>query len=433
MKRIAILFFFLTAVTVRADILKVRIEGVIDPITSEFITSAVSRAEQMNAHFLLIELSTPGGLGLSMQEIIQKILNSKVPVVCFVGPKGARAASAGFFILLSADVAAMAPGTNTGAAHPVFPFGVENKVMLEKVKNDALAGLRSIVQRRKRNYELAEKGVLESKSYTAQEALEGGLIDLIAEDGEELLQKLEGREITRLTGSKQQLQVTGQTVTLMEMTLRQKILSTIADPNFALILGVIGLLGLYLEFTQPGLIFPGVVGGICFLLALLGFSLLPVNLIGVLLLLLALGLLVAEVKVQGFGLFGMGGVVAMILGLLFLVDAPYPELRIDVGLAVAVAVSFALIFMFLLHLVIRSHHRRVTTGEPRLVGTLGRARTDISAEGGKVFVNGEWWDAVSASPIAKGSHIRVVGGEDMILRVAPSTAPGQDLVGSRVG
>ena len=299
MKR-AFLLLLLTACPLHGEVLKVQIDGVIDPITSEFITSAVREAEDRDAEFLLISLSTPGGLGISMQEIIQTILNSEVPIVCYVEPQGTHAASAGFFILLSADVAVMAPGTNTGAAHPVFPFGMENKVMLEKVKNDALANLRAIVDVRNRNYELAEKGVIDSESYTAQEALEGKLIDLIASSEDQLLEQLEGREITRFSGETQVLRVEGHQLRLLEMTLRQRILSKIADPNFSLVLGVMGALGLYLEFSHPGLILPGVLGAISLLLALLGFSLLPVNLIGVLLILLALGLFIAEVKIQGF-------------------------------------------------------------------------------------------------------------------------------------
>ncbi|MCH8017221.1 MAG: nodulation protein NfeD, partial [Acidobacteria bacterium] len=331
MRRIFLLVLVLSVSTAHGEILKVKIDGVIDPITSEFIADAVQEAEAQEAEFLLIELSTPGGLGVSMQEIIQNILNSEIPIVCYVHPQGARAASAGFFILLSADVAAMAPGTNTGAAHPVFPFGMEDETMLEKVTNDALANLRAIVKERNRNYELAEKGVVESKSYTARESLEGGLIDLIAENEEELLKLLDGREITRFSGEKQTISTEGQQVRLLEMTLRQRILSTIADPNMALLLGVVGLMGLYLEFSNPGLMVPGIAGGICFILALLGFSLLPINLIGVLLILLAIGLFIAELTVQGFGLFGFGGIVSMTLGLLLLVDAPNPEVRIHLG------------------------------------------------------------------------------------------------------
>ena len=419
MKRLFPLVFVLVTSTAQSEILKVKIDGIIDPITSEFITGAIGQAGQDKVEFLLIELSTPGGLGVSMQEIIQEILNSEIPIVCYVEPKGARAASAGFFVLLSADVAAMAPGTNTGAAHPVFPFGMENEKLLEKVTNDALASLRAIVKQRKRNYELAEKGVLESKSYTAREALEGGLIDLISENEEELLKELHGREITRFSGEIQKISTEGQQVKLLEMTLRQKILSTIADPNLALILGVVGLLGLYLEFTSPGLLVPGVLGGICLLLSLLGFSLLPISLVGVLLIVLALGLFIAELKVQGFGLFGIGGIVAMTFGLLLLIDAPNPEVRIHKGVAFAVAISFGIIMVFLLRLVIRSHMAKVITGTGSLEGVIGKARTQIDQEGGKVFIKGEWWEAVCEEPVAAGSKVRVLGAKDLVLNVEP--------------
>lgn len=423
-KKVLLVAFFLAISPAQSEILKVRINGIIDPITSEFISRAIEQATEEQAEFLLIELSTPGGLGVSMREIIQDILNSEVPVVCFVQPKGARAASAGFFILLSADVAVMAPGTNTGAAHPVFPFGMENETMLEKVKNDVLASLRAIVKQRKRNYELAEKGVLESKSYTAAEALEGGLIDLISDNEEELFSKLEGKEIVRFGGEKQTISIKGQSVKIVEMTFRQDILSKIANPNMALILGVLGLLGLYLEFTSPGLLVPGVVGGICLLLSLWGFSLLPVNLVGVLLMLLAVGLFIAEIKAPGFGLFGIGGVVSMTLGLLFLIDSPNPEVRIHFGLALAVAAGLGIIVGFLVRLVIKSHRSFVTTGSGVMAGMLGTARTNIFQEGGKVFVHGEWWQAVSEEAIQAGTRVRVLAAVDLTLKVESCDAPG---------
>ena len=420
MKRLFLVALMVMSLSaVRGEILKVEIDGVIDPITSEFIKSSVEEAAKVNAEFLLIRLQTPGGLGISMQEIVQTILNSKVPIVCYVGPKGAHAASAGFFVLLAADVAAMAPGTNTGAAHPVFPFGMENEVMLEKVKNDALASLRSIVNQRNRNYELAEKGVLESKSYTAQEAVEGNLIDLIGDSEEDLLAKLDGREIKRFTGETQVLKTAGVPVRLLEMGYRERLLSEIADPNFALILGVVGLLGLYFEFTHPGMVVPGVVGGICLLLALLGFSLVPISIIGVLLILLSIGLLVAEVKVQGFGVLGLGGIIAMVLGIIFLIDSPYPELRIDLSIAIAVAIPFAVIFIVLLRLVIRTHQRQVTTGEAGLVGMIGQARSEVGPAGGTVFVAGEIWRAKARTAIPPGSAIRVERARNLDLLVEP--------------
>lgn len=407
----------LLASPLAAGIVKVRVDGVIDPITAEFIRGAVEQAESEQAEFLLIELSTPGGLGVSMQEIVQEILNSEVPVVCYVTPRGTHAASAGFFILLAADVAVMAPGTNTGAATPIFPFGLDNEVLLKKVKNDALASLRSIVERRNRNYELAAKAVEEAASFTEQEALDGNLIDLIAEDEEDLLNQLEGREVSRFNGQVERLRASGQSITQVQKTYRQQLLSTVANPNVALVLAVIGVLGLYFELTNPGLIVPGVLGAISLLLGLMGFSLLPVNLIGVALILLAIGLFIAEVKVQGFGVLGIGGAIAMFLGLLLLIDSPFPALRINMWLAAGVVIGFAAIFIFLFRLALKAFQSPSAMGDESLVGMEGQARSEITARGGKVFVNGEWWDASSSEPIPAGSRVRVVGSKHQTLLV----------------
>ena len=404
---------------VLGEIVKIEVVGAIDPIQAEFIRGAVEYAEEVEAEFLLIRLSTPGGLGISMQEIVQAILNSEVPVVCFVAPPGSHAASAGFFILLAADVAAMAPATNTGAAHPVFPFGVEDEVLLEKVRNDALASLRSIVEQRKRNYEMAEKGVTDSQSYTAQEALDGSLIDLIAEDQEDLLSQLEGRRVERLHGEVRTLSVGGQTVENLEMTGRQRLLSAIASPNLALLLGVLGLLGLYLEFQSPGLVIPGVTGAICLVLSLLGFSLLPINYIGVLLLLLGGGLLVAEVLIQGFGFLGIGGSMSITLGLLFLIDSPYPELRIGWGMALAVGIPVAVISLLFLWALVKSFRGRAVTGREGLIGKIALARSPVNDNGGRVFLHGELWNAVSDDPVESGQRVRIVRVENLTLFVEP--------------
>ena len=404
---------------VLGEIVKIEVVGAIDPVQAEFIRGAVEHAEEVEAEFLLIRLSTPGGLGISMQEIVQAILNSEVPVVCFVAPPGSHAASAGFFILLAADVAAMAPATNTGAAHPVFPFGAEDEVLLEKVRNDALASLRSIVEQRKRNYELAEKGVTDSKSYTAREALDGSLIDLIAEDEEDLLSQLEGRRVERLHGEVRTLSVGGQTVENLGMTGRQRLLSAIASPNLALLLGVFGLLGLYLEFQSPGLVIPGVAGAICLVLSLLGFSLLPINYIGVLLLLLGGGLLVGEALIQGFGFLGIGGSMSIILGLLFLIDSPYPELRIGWGMALAVGIPVAVISLLFLWALVKGFRGRVVTGREGLIGKIAVARSPVNDNGGRVFVHGELWNAVSDDPVESGQRVRVVRVENLTLFVEP--------------
>lgn len=419
MLRALLPIFLLCSTVARAEILKAEIDGAIGPITSEFISDSIREAQQTKATLLLLRLATPGGLGISMQEIIEEILNSAVPIVCYVAPRGSQAASAGFLILLASDVAAMAPGTNTGAAHPVLPFGMENKVVVEKVKNNILANLRSIMENRERNYELAREGVENSKSYTASEALEGRLIDLIADNESDLLLQLEGREVKRFDGEKVRLKIAGQTIRILEPTFRQRFLSAIADPNFALILGLIGLLGLYLEFQAPGTIFPGVIGGISLLLALLGFSVLPINYVGVLLILLGLGLFLAEVTVQGFGVLGIGGTVSLALGLVFLVDSPYPELRISPSLAFAVVLPFALVFFFFLWMLVKNRQTQVVTGRKGLAGALGTARTPLDRHGGRVFVQGELWNALAREPIDSGTPVRVIRNENLTLLVEP--------------
>jgi membrane-bound serine protease (ClpP class) len=279
---------------------------------------------------------------------------------------------------------------------------------------------------------MAEKAVTESKSYTAQEALDGGLIDLIARDQRELLEKLQGRQLTRFSGETQTIEIKGHQIVAIERSFREKLLSAIANPNLAIVLGLIGLLGIYLEFTHPGLILPGVVGTIALILALLGFSLVPINVVGALLILVALGLFVAEVKVQGFGLLGVAGVVAMVLGMLLLVDSPYPGVGIGFGLALGRAVPFAIILIFLLRLVIRAQRNRVTTGEAGLIGLIGEARTEITPEGGKVFIHGEWWRAASKLPIPEGSRVRVLEAHNLDLIVEPYSQSQADAVSGKL-
>src|SRR5512136_159964 len=299
------------------------INGAIDPITAEFLVRSIDRAETDRAEFLLVRLNTPGGFASSMEEIISRMLSSKVPIVVYVAPSGAKAASAGFFILLAADVAAMAPGTNTGAAHPLmaiggFPVsgGEAGKTLTEKITSNATAFLRSIAAKRNRNVAEAEKGVVDSKSFTDTEALNSHLIDFIATNEAELFSKLDGYKVRLFSGEERVLNTQGQNVIDYQMTAREKLLSTIMQPNLALLLGTAGLLLLYFEFTHPGFVAPGVIGGISLLLSILGFSFLPINYVGVMLILLAIGLFIAEVKVQSFGVLGFGGVIAMVIGLL---------------------------------------------------------------------------------------------------------------------
>jgi membrane-bound serine protease (ClpP class) len=407
----------------RAAIARIDLNGTIDPIMAEFVTRSIDRAEAERASLLLIQLNTPGGLGSSMEEIIGKMLASQVPVVVYVAPSGARAASAGFFLLLAADVAAMAPGTNTGAAHPLlsiggFPVegGEAGKTLTEKITSNATAYLRSIASKRNRNIADAEKGVTESKSFTDTEAVQDHLIDFVARNQADLIHQLQGYKVHLFSGREIVLHPEGVSVVDYEMTPRQKFLATITQPNLAMLLGLAGLILLYFEFTHPGFIAPGLIGGICLLLAILGFSFLPINYVGVILLLLAVGLFIAEVKIGAFGLVGLAGVASMVIGLLILVDSPDKAMRIGFAAAVSVALPFAAIFIILLVAVLRSARQRVTTGEAGMVGLVGTADNDIYRTG-RVRVRGEYWRASSALPIPAGKRVKVLGIENLVLRV----------------
>ena len=390
----------------------------VHPITAEIVGSAIAQAKEENASLLLIRLNTPGGLMDAMREIIEKIVSSPVPVVTYVAPSGARAASAGFFILESGDVAAMAPGTNTGAAHPVLMEGEMDAVMKQKVENDAAAYLRSICAKRGRNSSLAETAVRESKSFTEREALEQHLADLIAPNEQALLSALNGRVVTRFDGSTQTLDTAGAVIEVYQKSLRQSIIAAIADPNIALVLLVLGALGLYVEFSSPGLIAPGVVGAIFVLLGLSALSVLPINWLGAALMLLALALFVLEAKFASHGILGVGGAVAMVLGAVMLIDSPFPEMRIHWSTAIALALPFSLITVLLLSLVVRARRLKVETGPAGMVGETGAAITDLTPEG-KVFVHGEYWDAVSSRPVAAGTRVLVKAIDKLKLTVEP--------------
>ena len=404
-------------------IARIDVNGAIDPITAEFVVGSIERAEREKAEFLLVRLHTPGGFGTSMEEIISRMLNSSVPTVVYVAPSGAKAASAGFFILLAADVAVMAPGTNTGAAHPLmaiagFPVegGEAGKTLTEKITSNATAFIRSIAGKRHRNVEEAEKGVRESKSFTDAEALENHLIDFVAGDEAELVEKLRGYTVKMFSGREVTLNPSVASVVTYEMTFREKVLSVISHPNLALLLGMSGLILLYVEFSNPGLVAPGVIGGVCVLLSILGFSLLPINYVGVLLILLALGLFVAEVKVQGFGILGLGGVVSMVIGILVLIDTPDPAVRIGLATALSVALPFAVIFLILLIALFKSLRQKVSTGNEGMVGLVGIAETEIHRQG-FVRVRGEYWSAFADTVIAPGQPVRVVAVDNLTVRV----------------
>jgi len=403
-------------------VLAVDVDGMIHPVTDEILSRAIQQAKQENAALLLVRLNTPGGLMDAMRESIEKIVAAPMPVVTYVGPSGARAASAGFFILEAGDVAAMAPGTNTGAAHPVLIGGEMDAIMKQKVENDASASLRSIVAKRGRNSALAEKAIRESQSFTDKEALDNHLIELVANDERDLLDKLDGREIARLDGTRVVLHTRGAVIEVYERNWRQKIMSAISDPNLALVLLVLGALGIYVEFTSPGLIVPGILGAIMALLGLSALSVLPINWLGAALLLLAFMLFILEAKFATHGILGSGGALSMVLGAVMLIDSPVPEMRIHLSTAIALALPFSLITMVLLSLVLRARRNKVVTGSEGMLGETGTAVTPLAPEG-KVFVRGEYWNAMAPSPVAAGSPVRVVAISQLKLTVEPVPPP----------
>ncbi|MDP8981407.1 MAG: nodulation protein NfeD [Acidobacteriota bacterium] len=395
----------------------VAVDGVVHPITVEVIRHALEQARDAHAQVVIVRLNTPGGLLNATREIVHEMLASPVPVVTYVTPSGGRAASAGFFLLEAGDVAAMAPGTNTGAASPVLIGQEMDPVMRRKVENDTAALLRSVTSRRGRNTELAESAVREAKAFTDKEALDNKLIDLIAAGELELLAKLDGREITRWDGGKVTLRLAGVVIEEARLSLRERVIAAIADPNIGFILLVLGALGLYIEFSSPGLIFPGVAGGLMLLLGLASLSVLPINWLGAALLVLALSMFVLEAKFHSHAILGTGGTIAMVLGALLLVDGP-PAVRIHLSTALGVALPFALITMFLVSIVVRARRNKVMTGASGMLHEVGVARTALEPEG-KVLLRGEYWDAVSSVTVPVGMRVRVVEVRGMVVRVEP--------------
>ena len=400
-----------------AAIVKVKVDDTIQPISAEYIDRAIAHAKQTNADVVLIELNTPGGLVDSTREIIQKILASPVPVVVYVAPEGARAASAGFFILESADVAAMAPGTNTGAAHPVTITGEKmDETMKTKVENDAAAFMRSFVGPRGRNVELAESAVRQSTSWTDQEALKNNLIDIVAKDQADLLHQLDGRTIKRFDGKQVTLHLKDDRVEDLPMTVRQRILDFLLDPNIAFLVLAIGALALYAEFNHPGAVVPGVVGVIFILLALFALNLLPTRYAAFTLIIGAFVLFVLEAKFATHGVLGIGGIVLLTLGGLLLVDGPIPEMRVNLWASLAISVPLGLITIFLMTIALRARRNKIVTGQQGLVGAIGEARTEIDPEG-KVFVLGELWNAHAKSHVRMGDQVIVRKVEGLELEV----------------
>ena len=411
----------LAALPAAAQILRLRIDGTIQPIAAERVSRAVDAASSRHASALLIELDTPGGLLDSTRDMVAKIEASPVPVIIFVAPSGARAASAGFFILEAGDVAAMATGTNTGAAHPVtIGGGQPDDVMKTKIENDSAAFLRSYVSRRGRNAEEAEKAVRQSVSWTDTEALNLHLIDLTAHDQADLLHQLDGRTIQRFNGTSQTLHLAGQSVVDLPPTLREQILGWLMDPNIAFLVLVIGALAVYVEFTHPGAVVPGVVGVLFILLAVFALNLLPTRFSSLALIALAFVLFALEAKFVSHGILTLGGIVALTLGGLLLVDGPIPQMRVKLIVALAVSLPFGLITAFLMSIALRARRNKVVTGSQGIVGELGVACTDLTPSG-KVFVHGELWNAHSATPLRSGAPVRVVAIRQLELEVEPTT------------
>jgi len=406
---------------VRADVLRASVDDTIQPISDEFIGRAIDAAATRNCEAVVIELRTPGGTSDSMRSIVQKILHSKVPVIVFVSPSGSYAASAGFFILESADVAAMAPGTNTGAAHPVRLSGEPmDDVMKAKVENDHAAFMRSIAEKRGRNVAVAESAVRQSKSFTDGEALTQKLIDIVAPDVPALLRAVDGRPVRRFDGTTTTLHIANKRILDFEMTLKEQIFSRLMDPSVAFILLVLGALSLFAEFNHPGAVVPGVVGLISILLASFALNLLPTRFAAIALLIAAFVLFALEAKFASHGVLGAGGIVCMVIGALFLVDGPIPEMRVKPVAALGVSIPIGLIAIFLMSLALKARKSRVTTGSEGMVGEIGVAQTELAPEG-KVFVHGELWNAIANVPIAAGSDVRVVLVDGLHVRVEPTS------------
>jgi membrane-bound serine protease (ClpP class) len=405
-------------------VLDLNLHGVVEPILATYIEEGIADAERRQASLILITMDTPGGLSDSMQDIIKHILAARVPVAVYITPTGARGASAGFFILLSADIAAMAPGTHTGAASPVISIGgfqlQVDETMKRKILNDALAFLRSYAEKRGRNATLAETAVTDAKAFTDKEALDGKLIDLVAPTTDDLLRQLDGRQITRFDGTKTKLSLSNAKLTPFDLSGRQKFLARIVEPDVFFVLLIIGVLGLYTEFTHPGVIAPGVVGGICTVLALYAMHLLPVNIAGVLLILLAIALFILEAKYTSHGVLLAGGIVAMLLGSMFLIRSPLTAGGVSLGVALAVTLPFALLCVILMRLVLRSRTWKSTTGREEMIGSQGVVVAPVGdgAEG-MIRVHGELWRAFSNAPLTEGKPVRVVRIDGLKLYVEP--------------
>jgi len=408
-----------------AEIVKVVINDTIQPVSEEYIARALDEANRRHAQAVLIELNTPGGLVDSTRKIIEKITASAIPVIIYVTPTGSHAGSAGIFILEAADIAAMAPGTAAGAAHPVALIGpMQVKLdddMRRKMENDTAALMRSVASKRGRNAEAAESAVRESKSFTEQEALTQHLIDYVATTPEDLFRQMQGRTFKRFNGESSVLNLAGQPIVTFGMTLKEHVLDTLMDPNVDFLLLAIGALALYVEFNHPGAVIPGTVGVVFILLAAFALNLLPTRFAALILMLGAFALFAAEAKFASHGVLTVGGIVLLTLGGLLLVDSPIPEMRVHLVTALAISIPLGLITAFLMTIALRARRNKVVTGAQGLVGETGVAQSALAPQG-KVFVHGELWDAVASTALPAGQLVVVRRVDGLTLQVDPLTA-----------
>ena len=400
-----------------ADIYVGELDGVISPASCSYLLRTIEFAEDNDALCFILKLDTPGGLDISMREITKKILNAEIPIVVYVAPKGARAASAGVFILYASHIAAMAPGTNVGAAHPVSMGGEKvDSVMAEKVTNDAVAYLTAIAKERNRNDKWAEKAIRESASIDAETALKLNVCEIIAEDEDDLIAQLNGW-VVEVKEERRVLYTEASPVRKITMNLKERLLLLITNPNIAYILLLLGIYGLFFELRNPGMIFPGVVGGICIILGFYALHLLPVNYAGVALILLSAILFILEIYITSGGLLTVGAVISLVLGSLILFESDVPFFRLSWEVIMIAVVIIAAFFIFLLSLGIRAQFKKRQTGREGIIGEVGVAKTDIKPSGGTVFVHGEYWNAVSDTSIKKGCKVKVIDVEEMVLKV----------------
>lgn len=399
----------------------IKIDGIINPATAGFVLEGIERAEQDGASCLVIQMDTPGGLMESMRSIVKRILGSKVPIIVYVAPSGSRAGSAGVFITLAAHIAAMAPGTNIGAAHPV-QMGEKkmSKEMEAKILNDTVAYIKTIAKQRGRNAKWAEKAVRKSVSVTEKQALRLGVIDLISPTLEDLLNKVDGKRVKVAPAKVITLKVKGLEIRTLEMSFRDRLLNTISNPNIAYILLMLGIYGLFFEIANPGVILPGIIGGICLILAFFAFQMLPVNYAGIALIVLGIIMFIAEIKVTSYGMLSIGGVISLLLGSIMLIESPAEYLRISFwNFILPVVLVSAGFFLFALTMAVRAHRRRPTTGKEGLIGERGFAKTDLRPEG-LVEIRGELWNAESEQEIKAGDEVKVVGLKGMKVKVTKS-------------